>query len=261
MDRNKSQLTHDVTTASAHWLEAHGFKPVETEVSMPWQNPNDTGWVADLASVIVPSQTELIEMRLLPSRPRWPSYEHRDDKEKMARYREKEAVWDAKRAALYRRMTCLVEVKTSRSDFRGDRKWKAPWPTDLAYLSVPKGLIKPEEYPAGWGILEDGARCVRAPEPRTATIEQHLSVVMAIAIRRDHHTRYERWREIARQDRIDEGERRREVRLQNLADAVFCVANGRYDSVEVAVKAHLRDCPEWLMERMRRIWRVAVKDG
>jgi hypothetical protein len=31
-DRNKTQLTKDVTAAAALWLQEHGFKPIETEV-------------------------------------------------------------------------------------------------------------------------------------------------------------------------------------------------------------------------------------
>jgi hypothetical protein len=63
-DRNKSPITHEVTDAVAVWLDAHGFKPVETEVPMV------AGWVADLAAVICPTQTELIALQLIKRPPR-----------------------------------------------------------------------------------------------------------------------------------------------------------------------------------------------
>jgi len=64
-DRNKTDLTHAVTQAAMTWLDERGFKPVETEVEIA------RGWVADLASAIFPTPTELINLKLIPHRPDW----------------------------------------------------------------------------------------------------------------------------------------------------------------------------------------------
>ena len=58
----------------------------------------------------------------------------------------------------------LIECKTSRSDFRADAKKAARKPGTPAlgrwrYYLTPRGLLKPEELPPRWGLLEtDGAR-------------------------------------------------------------------------------------------------------
>lgn len=55
--------------------------------------------------------------------------------------------------------TTLIECKTSRSDFAADAKKpfrREAW-TGIGnerYYMVPQGLIKPEELPLGWGLLE-----------------------------------------------------------------------------------------------------------
>ncbi len=49
----------------------------------------------------------------------------------------------------------IVECKISRSDFKGDNKFVFyKCLSDYAYLCVPKGLIKLEEVPKYWGLLE-----------------------------------------------------------------------------------------------------------
>lgn len=56
-------------------------------------------------------------------------------------------------------VSCLIECKTSRADFLADRKkWFRQDPTmgmgDWRFMLTPKGLIKPEELPENWGLLE-----------------------------------------------------------------------------------------------------------
>lgn len=53
----------------------------------------------------------------------------------------------------------LVECKMSRRDFRADAKKKARRDNssglgDYRYFMVPAGLVKPDEVPARWGLLE-----------------------------------------------------------------------------------------------------------
>ena len=207
-DRNKTELTNKVTDAAFLWLNNHGFKPVETEVYMPWSTngENQKGWIADLAAVIDPTQTELIELRFAKRPPQY-KYGHKNEG-----YEERRAAWDAEFKKVFRRMTCLVEVKTSRSDFMGDRKWKLTPPTDLAWVALAPGIASADECPQGWGILVmrgDQIHQVRVPIPRAATPEEQSFVIYQIALRLDHRTRY-----------AQEREERKEERLQIAADAL-----------------------------------------
>lgn len=64
----------------------------------------------------------------------------------------------------------VVEVKTSRSDFRADFKkkyrteeWQDQVPGNYRYFLVPKGLISSDELPEGHGLLEwDGKKITRS---------------------------------------------------------------------------------------------------
>lgn len=81
----------------------------------------------------------------------------------------------------------LVECKTSRSDFFADRsKYFRRNPEQgmgmARYMMTPPKLVRPEELPAGWGLLEAHARCVRVVRasegfklaPRAERNERHL---------------------------------------------------------------------------------------
>lgn len=262
LDRNKSDLTHKVTDAAYQWLEAHGFKPVETEVPMPWEDGHK-GWIADLASVIVPTQTELIAMRMIPRPPRW------EYKGKNEGYEAKRAAWEALYVPLDRLMTCLVEVKVTRSDFRGDHKWNRIAPADLSFLAVPAGVVRPEEWPEGWGILEfkdDAIRKVRNPIPRVATVEQRFSIVYSILVRRDHRTRYAENRQWQREERIEQAEHVASQRLGNLIDAVRDIAAGKFwwskepiRSIEEALNYHgLKKVRPGHLEKLAEIFGIAA---
>ena len=53
----------------------------------------------------------------------------------------------------------LVECKASRADFLadGDKPWRADAEVALGcerYYLAPRGLLRPEELPSGWGLLE-----------------------------------------------------------------------------------------------------------
>jgi hypothetical protein len=58
----------------------------------------------------------------------------------------------------------LVECKVSRSDFLRDKHKLARHRVGMGqsrYFMTPKGIIKPEELPQGWGLLEVCGRVVR----------------------------------------------------------------------------------------------------
>lgn len=263
-DRNKSELTHKVTQATYTWLDNHGFKPVETEVEMPWTNVKEKAWIADLAGVIVPTQTELVEMKMIPSPPRY-NYMGKNDE-----YRAKREAWEALYKPLDRRMTCLVEVKTSRGDYCGDRKWTLTPGTDLAFVAVPSGMVKPEEWPAGWGVFElrgDSVVKVRNPVPRVATIQEHLDVIYQIAIRRDHRTRHADLREARKMERIENCETISIDRIDKIMDAVRDIMAGStwygapISSVEQALKIHnIRHAKGPQLERLAKLFGIAAKE-
>ncbi|RMH96415.1 adenylosuccinate synthase [Stutzerimonas nitrititolerans] len=65
------------------------------------------------------------------------------------------------RAAGFDDGSTVVECKTSRADFLADRKKahrSAGGLGNWRYFMAPAGLIKPDELPAGWGLLEVNSR-------------------------------------------------------------------------------------------------------
>jgi hypothetical protein len=259
-DRNKSPITHEVTVAVASWLDVLGFKPVETEV------PIAAGWVADLAAVICPTQTELIALKLIQRPPSWNEIHSLKSKRRTwdaDTYR----AWQSTLVALRRTMTCLVEVKTSRADYCGDRKWTLPLPTDLAFVAFPRGLVKPEEWPTGWGILEfhDGAiKRLRAPTPQVTADSQQRDIILSIAIRRDHHTRYSRFREAQKDTRLAAATETSLARVRDVVRTVLSVARGEHSNLEECLmfsrlRNHMRTMPEWVLEPLRELYGIANK--
>ena len=261
-DLNKSALTHDVTSAVGLWMDEKGFKPVETEVQMPYltKSLDEKGWIADLAGVIFPTQTELINLKLIKKSP--PYYFPVDDQEKWETNPEYD-VWVQGLKTNMRLMTCLVEVKTTRGDFIGDRKWKLPLPTDMAFLAVPKGLVSPLEWPSGWGILEfyDGSiRQKRAPVVGTTTVEQQRDVILNIAVRRDHHTRYARLKEWTQKERQATKLSRITSTLNSLESAMIHIVKGEHKSVEFALlMSGFRNPEPWMIEELKSIWGIAAR--
>ena len=120
-DRNKTDLTKLVTSAAVRWLDEKGFKPIETEV------PVSPGWVADIAGSILPTNTELISLKLIKRGPRW----------SQPGYPEKWKEWEASAAWLRRLLTVIVEVKTSKSDFSGTGNGRSRCPPTLPIWPFP----------------------------------------------------------------------------------------------------------------------------
>ena len=244
-DRNKTGLTIALTQAVTTWLDERGFKPIETEV------PVADGWVADLASAIIPTRTELQKLKFMPHCPE---------------YRELE--WRAKADSLRRLMTVLVEIKTSRGDFKDDRKWQREVPSDLAYLAVPAGMIGPSEWPQGFGILEyyeaaDVVRCQRIPIIRQVTPEVQRDIVYEIAMRRDNNIRYERFRRINKEMRIQRNVDVSRTRINDAVRLVLAVAKGElYRKDFEGTFDELLEClnfshlPIEVRERLQEIWKT-----
>ena len=246
-DQNKTELTKNITAATCFWLDKHGCKPVETEVYVT------RGWVADIASAIFPSNTELQELKLIRRAPRWSKLTERE-------------TWEVEAAAITRMMTVIVEVKTSRSDFLGDKKWTSPSMADLSWIAVPSGLIGESERPQGWGILEynEGRDCMVmscVPQIRITTAEQQRNLIYSIACRRDNHTRYEHINQIRKEYREQDKQRESLIRVKDAIRAALSIAHGVYGSVEGALEAHrikLCSIGELEMLKLTRLWNCST---
>lgn len=223
IDANKTGETRRVTELAASWLGERGFKPVESEV------PVADGWVADIAGCASLSRTEAINMKLIRRKPTW-------DKDWVANNQR----WEADFASLPSIITAAIEVKTSRSDFTRDKKWLRLSPVHLLYLASPPKLIKPEEVPDWIGLIvcgECGPRTIRPAACQQLDWAQVANVVHAIAIRRDHFTAYQRWREFSRQARERDNERTNKASVYAMVSAAVDVVTGKR-TPEEALKMH-----------------------
>lgn len=86
-----------------------------------------------------------------------------------------------------RPMSILVECKASRSDFLAEHKKFHRTLRGMGtrrYYAAPSGMIRPEELPEGWGLLEMGARgvsvTVEAVESEPDRKEEVLLLVSAL---------------------------------------------------------------------------------
>lgn len=212
IDRNKSTLTHVATAAVAAWLDGIGCKPVETEV------PVAEGWIADLATFWSPTMTEAKRSKLLKA---MVAGEVNDRAMQTLQH-------------LFRdvggRLTIAVEVKVSRGDFLADagRKY-GTWgkterratqqpPAHFCILACPAGVMLDGENLHRWGRIMLSADCARVTKfdggwrANPLHPGQIEDLIAAVAIRRDHHTRYESMRRFAKAYRLRHREREAEHR-------------------------------------------------
>lgn len=213
MDRNKTQLTHDVTTATIMWLDERGFKPTETEV------PVRSEWVADLASVIHPTRGESTVLGLMPRK----------------RKATDTIAWESLFQRLPKPLSVVIEVKTTRADFFKDRrKWlDFGLPADLCYIAMPRGMLTPGEWPVKWGVLsmhsDKTVAQLKTAMLAPVDLEQRMKVVLAIAVRRDHHTRYERFREQEKDNRNSRNATVNRERWSRTFQVAMAIARGGKD--------------------------------
>lgn len=240
-DLNKTPLTHEVTLAAIRWLNEKGFKPIQTEVKVA------SKWVADVAGVIIPTRTELLDLKLIPRQPHWRNLVARQE-------------WYDNAKTMIQTYTCLVEVKTSRSDFARDRKWGSPVPTNLAFLVSQKGLVSPAEWPEGWGILEccEGkVRCLR-PAPLTlVSIENQRDVIFNIAMRLHNETdpKIQSLRFAMRNQK----DRSKAQRANDIFSGVCSIVESKETEFHLALwKSRLRveTLDKWQRERLQRLFGI-----
>lgn len=248
--QNKTELTKQITAATCFWLDERGVKPVEIEVGVA------RGWIADIAGVVCPTQTELQDLKLIRRKPTW---------KKSA---EEKITWEVEANILNRMMTVIVEVKTSRGDFRGDHKWEYETPADLCWIAAPAGLIAKTEMPKDWGLLEysETRNCMISrvvPPVRTTTAEQQRDLIHAVACRRDNQTRYEHINRLRKEYREEDKHRQSLTRVKDAMRAALSVARGEHGSVEGALEYHrikLKGIYELEMLGLQALWGVAKKD-
>lgn len=254
-DANKSELTLRITEAAARWLDGIGAKPVETEVPVPGQ------WgVADLGAVWMPTWTECRRQKVVCAygRQHWQTGEvcgvdrHTSQVTGLPLYTD-----------LVMPLTIAHEVKASRSDFRRDEKWTRDPATSLRILSVPTGMIQPDEYPKGWWILLHSAKtgdlskvAARAPIVEVP-VEQKMWMIQSLAERTHHRNSRRRLNDLAKSHREFENDRINCNRLYTVIHAVMDVAKGKHATVEETLCWHLNrrrsPLPKDIMECLNRL--------
>jgi hypothetical protein len=229
-DRNKTELTQNITRNVGLWLDAKGFKPVETEIGVAH------GWIADVAGVCTPTATEMLAMHLVPARPKY-------SRDRDAAYSVQYEAWIALCNQIPQPLTALVEVKVSVADFRGDRKWQEQeWPTNLCYVAMPEGLIDESDWPPAWGVIifsRDGSAIRKAYPPKRVQVvstERQMWTILALAVARDHVTRHNRIREFRKEVCLADAERKTVGRIQSVIRMVRQVIGGM--DVDRALRWH-----------------------
>jgi hypothetical protein len=156
-------------------------------------------------------------------------------------------------------LTVLLEIKISRSDFSQDHKWDKPSPTNLKYLAIPSGMLKKEEYPHGWFVLEcnknGGVRkCVQVGDLSHIEAEKQMWTLYSIAQRRHYRTEYAWHRDLQKQAREYDAERKSITRMANAVRAVLSIAKG-VRNTEDSLRWHgiKHKLPTYLMEELNQI--------
>lgn len=262
-DQNKTGLTHRITASVVLYLYRHGFKPVATEV------PLCAGWCADVAGVVMPTPTEAVNLKLVGRKPRNPEaadvppYLEGHAAEEMSEWRRSFDEWAKAYDSLPSPLSALVEVKVSRSDFRQDWKWQMKPPANLCYLAIPKGMLRPEEYPAGWFILESAAggalRIARRGQVFELDAERQLRAVLAVAVRLDNSVRYSRENLMRKMQRAEDGQRRARSTAHAAMLAMVEIVRGSRGSVDEVLAIHrLTGAAKHIREDLERLWGVGV---
>jgi len=225
LDNNKSSETHKATALASAYLDARGFKPIETEV------PVREGWVSDLASFIYPTRTELRNLKLLGYKN---ILENVNDYDKF----------------IYRYstpLTAIVEIKITKADYKKDidRKFDGIFPAHLCYFAYPKDII--EEPPCGWIGIELSKNCERINKITSPPLMRKrftydytlvhpqnpgdiIDLIASVAIRREHRTRYSTYRDWLKAYKAEKNEKRKISDLREFCYAINLLLDGKVKS-------------------------------
>jgi hypothetical protein len=258
-DRNKTDLTLRTTAAAAAWLHNIGAKAVESEVYVGEK------WVADLAAFWQPTLTEIKRTRLLcvpesystsPAKMNWKDGE--DYKVAMQRYLSEFSAWRKINGTLWEKalealptwISIVLEVKTSRADFRKDTKWKSAPMADMQVLSFSKGILQPEEIPAGWwGLMhsaETGSllKVVRREPPRDVGINQRCRVIANIAERQHNREHNRFWNDMQRRRTLEDKIAEKTCAEHNVAAFALAIFRGESNRYGHTVFTSFEDAVE-----------------
>jgi len=232
LDKNKTPKTHRATAIVSAYLDARGFKPIETEVRVY------NGWIADLASFVYPTMTETKKLKLT-------GY--------------KNILGEAKiefNDFIYRYstpLTAIVEVKVTRQDFKIDmeRKFSGQiFPAHLCYLAYPRGII--EEPPVGWVGLELDKECQRLLRVTRSVLKRNkynytfvhpqnpgdtIDLIANVAIRREHRTRYQAMRDWLKSYRAKEKQDQKVSDVSELLYWIEKILDGKTRKTETILQS------------------------
>ena len=241
-DRNKTDVTLAVTEALVGWMARRGMKPIETEV------PVARRWIADAAALWDPTHTEINKARLPLPPPATPARK----------------TWDHVPMPFPSGLTVVGEVKVSRSDFTGDKKWAREPVANLQVLSIVKGIIEPEQYPPGWWVL------IHAPAGRLMKVAQRTPAHVvddlvrfetARSIGERHFNRHngQFFRDLQKRHREQHAEQRMRWRFADALRAVFDIASGERTIEEATRYLSRRDSRGLSAHDQRRLEQIAGK--
>lgn len=249
LDANKSDLTHKITSSTVTWMQNIGCKPVELECHIA------RSWIGDVVGMWSPTPTEAQKVKLIARKPRPREVRHRRDGSEeflkqwhaaIDEWRPKLDEWNASYRALPSTIVVCAEVKVTRADFRKDikGKFRRSGTVDMAVLCVPEGLVRDNEVPAGWWLLEFNKESgdLRKVKHRAGiragvTIEQRFKFVEALAQSMYNRVHYKHLRDYERDAREQQNERVNRTRFVNAIDVVMDVVTGKR-TVEEALLWH-----------------------
>ena len=270
-------MTHRITSGAQLYLKDRGFKPIETEVTVV------QGWQSDLAAVVVPTDTELQYMKLIPKKPAYgfqcdylrdrygSEYWKSDEFKKLQEKKQEELnAWKKLADAVPSPLTAIVEVKVTRGDFFRDDKWTRPSPVNLRYLAMPAAMIKRSEYPVGWFVLEFGAdgKLLRVPQQGTIelpSIDRQMWTIHEIAVRRHHRTEHVWIKDVNKRLSAEQTVQKQNMRVSNVLSAVLDIVKGGdeyYKTPEDVLRARrikYDTLPYYQKEEIKRLWGIGKK--
>jgi len=213
LDLNKTAATHRATAAASYYLAFRGYKPIETEVSV------FDGWIADLASYVYPTNTELKQMKIL----------QRESRSGNKILSTDEALKNFERRYGEGPFTAIVEVKVTKADFQKDLNFKfngRVFPAHFCYLAYPAKLDV--ELSKGWiGLLlnDECDRIVKMKYTYSDIIHPQplgdvVDLIAAVGIRRHHRTVYAERRDWIKAFRARESDRQKGNDLHSAMRAI-----------------------------------------
>ena len=231
-DRNKTELTHNITLGAIDHLRFIGAKAIETEV------PVGDKWIADLAALWSPTPTECLRSKLLPPRRQISRLIEFQGTQIDIPEDDPEQGWYDVYGKLPWCITIVHEVKTSYADFSRDDKFNREPIADLQILSYPIGIISEDKLPKHWwlwGHTEGGLVRKKSKYPKlfTPTDKNRFTIATSIAERQHNKVHNKFWSDMQKKQTLDRATDKAATNLRYMADIIFKVANGTMQPEEV----------------------------